>query len=335
METKHLRRHRYLLSWFGVVMLAVSTLWVGVAPVLAPTHQYQIAVFTPGLSFTPVLDGLREGLAQLGYVEGKNITLVVEDTQGAAPDLAQRAARLAQAKPDVFVTMGTSHTTAVRQATTSIPIVFTRIGDPVHSGLVASYASSQNNVTGISTYSGPLTGKRLELLQEIAPEIKRILAVVAKNERNVQASFERLVETAQKLEIEVLRRDVTSREEIEHVLRAIPPGAMEAMYHVPSSLVSAHIDLLIQKAKQEKLPLIVHEESMVDQGALASYGGHSRPMGAQAAKLVAQILRGAQPAELPIQTPDTLFLAFNLTTAKAIELELPSSVLERADRLVE
>src|SRR5262249_32719623 len=174
-----------------------------------------------------------------------------------------------------------------------------------------------------------------ELLQEIAPEIKRILAVVAKNERNAQASFERLVETAQKLEIEVLRRDVTSREEIEHVLRAIPPGAMEAMYHVPSSLVSAHIDLLIQKAKQEKLPLIVHEESMVDQGALASYGGHSRPMGAQAAKLVAQILRGAQPAELPIQTPDTLFLAFNLTTAKAIELELPSSVLERADRLVE
>ena len=266
METKHLRRHRYLLSWFGVVMLAVSTLWVGVAPVLAPTHQYQIAVFTPGLSFTPVLDGLREGLAQLGYVEGKNITLVVEDTQGAAPDLAQRAARLAQAKPDVFVTMGTSHTTAVSQATTSIPIVFTRIGDPVHSGLVASYTSSQNNVTGISTYSGPLTGKRLELLQEIAPEIKRILAVVAKNERNVQASFERLVETAQKLEIEVLRRDVTSREEIEHVLRAIPPGAMEAMYHVPSSLVSAHIDLLIQKAKQEKLPLIVHEESMVDQG---------------------------------------------------------------------
>jgi putative tryptophan/tyrosine transport system substrate-binding protein len=103
----------------------------------------------------------------------------------------------------------------------------------------------------------------------------------------------------------------------------------------PSSLVSAHIDLLIQKAKQEKLPLIVHEESMVDQGALASYGGHSRPMGAQAAKLVAQILRGAQPAELPIQTPDTLFLAFNLTTAKAIELELPASVLERADRLVE
>src|SRR4030095_673566 len=142
--------------------------------------------------------------------------------------------------------MGTAHTTAVRQAATSIHIVFTRIGDPVHSGLVASYASSQNNVTGISTYSGPLTGKRLELLQEIAPEIKRILAVVAKNERNAQASFERLAETAQKLEIEVLRRDVTNPEADEHVLRAIPPGAVEAMYHVPSSLVSAHIDLLIQ-----------------------------------------------------------------------------------------
>jgi putative ABC transport system substrate-binding protein len=190
-------------------------------------------------------------------------------------------------------------------------------------------------LTGISTYSGPLTGKRLELLQEIAPEIKRVLAVVAKDERNAQAIFERLAETAQKLEIEVLRRDVTTRAELEHVLSALLPGAVEAIYHVPSFLVSAHIDLLIQKAKQEKLPLIVHEDSMVDQGALVSYGGHSRPMGVQAAKLVAQILRGVPPAELPIQTPDTLFLAFNLTTAKAIALELPPSVLERADRLAE
>jgi putative ABC transport system substrate-binding protein len=335
METKHMWRNRCLISWFSVVVLAVSTLCVGVALVVAQTRQYQVAVFTPGLSFSPVLDGIREGLAQLGYVEGKNLTLVVEDTHGAVPDLAQRAVRLAEAKPDVFVTMGTSHTTAVRQATTSIPIVFTRVGDPVHSGLVASYASSQNNVTGVSTYSGPLTGKRLELLQEIAPEIKRILAVVATDERNAQAIFERLAETARKLEIEVLRRDVTTREELDHVLRSTPSRSVEAIYHVPSFLVSAHIDLLIQKARQEKLPLIVHEDSMVDQGALVSYGAHSRPMGVQAAKLVAQILRGAHPTELPIQTPDTLFLAFNLTTAKAIERKLPVDVLERADRLVE
>jgi len=294
-----------------------------------------VAVLTPGLSFVPVLEGLQEGLAQLGYVPGKNVTLVVEDTHGAVPDLAQRAARLVAAKPDVLVTVGTPHTRAAKQATTSVPIVFTRVGDPLQYGIIASYASSQNNLTGVSTYSGPLTGKRLELLQEIVPGVKRILAVVAKNEANAQAAFERLAQMAQKLQIQVLRRDVTTREEIEQALSAISPGSVEAIYHVPSFLVSAHIDLLIQQAKQEKLPLIVHEDSMVDQGALVSYGGHSRPMGVQAAKLVAKLLEGAHPAQLPIQTPDKFILTINLATAKAIDLALPRNILERADRLVE
>jgi putative ABC transport system substrate-binding protein len=282
-----------------------------------------------------VLEGLQEGLERLGYVPGKNVTLVVEDTHGAVSDLAQRAAQLAAVHPDVLVTVGTPHTRAASQATTSIPIVFTRVGDPLQYGMIASYASSQNNLTGISTYSGPLTGKRLELLQEIVPGVKRILAVVAQNEANAQAAFKRLAAVAPKLEIQVLRRDVTTREEIEQVLHTTPPGSVEAIYHVPSFLVSAHIDLLIQQARQEKLPLIVHEDSMVDQGALVSYGGHSRPMGVQAARLVAKILEGTHPAQLPIQTPDKFIMTINLATARAMDLTLPHHILERADRLVE
>src|SRR5712691_4549539 len=204
-----MRQRGFLRSWCGVVVLVVLTLCIGVALAGDQARHYRVAVLTPGLSFVPVLEGLQEGLAQLGYVEGKNVTLVVEDTHGAVPDLAQRAARLAAAQPDVLVTVGTPHTTAARQATTSVPIVFTRVGDPLHYGLIASYASSQNNLTGISTYSNPLTGKRLELLQEIAPGIKRILAVVATDEKNAQLAFERLAETAQKLEIQVLHHGVT------------------------------------------------------------------------------------------------------------------------------
>ena len=330
-----MRRYRSLMSWCGVIVQGVLTLCIGVALAGDHVRQYRVAVLTPGLSFVPVLEGLQEGLAQLGYVPGKNVTLVVEDTHGAVPDLAQRAARLVAAKPDVLVTVGTPHTRAAKQATTSVPIVFTRVGDPLQYGIIASYASSQNNLTGVSTYSGPLTGKRLELLQEIVPGVKRILAVVAKNEANAQAAFERLAQMAQKLQIQVLRRDVTTREEIEQALSAISPGSVEAIYHVPSFLVSAHIDLLIQQAKQEKLPLIVHEDSMVDQGALVSYGGHSRPMGVQAAKLVAKILEGTHPAQLPIQTPDKFIMTINLATAKAIDLTLSRHILERADRLVE
>jgi putative tryptophan/tyrosine transport system substrate-binding protein len=253
-----MRQSRYVRSWCGAVLLAVSALCIGVALAGVQPRQYRVAVFTNGLTAGPVLEGLQEGLAQLGYVEGMNVTFIVEDTRGAVPDLVQRAARLAAANPDVLVTVGTIHTTAARQATDRVPIVFTYVGDPLRSGLIASYASSKNNLTGVSVYSGPLSGKRLEILREIAPGIKRILAVVAVKESIAESAFQVLDETAKKLAIQVLRHDVTTREEIEHVLRETPPGAVDAIYHVPSALTTGHIELFIQKAKQEKLPLMVH-----------------------------------------------------------------------------
>ena len=335
MAMKCIRWYRCLSAWCGAVVLTVSTLCVSISLAGAPARHYQVAVFTNGLTASPVLEGLQEGLAQLGYVEGQNLTLVVDDTHGAVPDLAQRAARLAATNPDVLVTVGTIHTTAARQATDRVPIVFTYVGDPLRSGLIASYASSKNNLTGVSVYSGPLSGKRLELLQEIAPGIKRILAVVAAKESIAESAFQTLDETAKKLAIQVLRRDVTTRAEIEQVLRDTPTGAVDAIYHVPSALVTGYIDPLIQKAKLEKIPLMAHEESIVENGALASYGANFRLQGAQAAKLVAKVLQGAHPAEIPIQTPEKLTLTLNLTTAKAIGLTLSHSILERADRLVE
>src|SRR6266852_3017166 len=161
------------VCWVPWIMLVCVTL------VEAQVSRHTIAVLTPGQSFDPVLQGLREGLAHAGYEEGKQLTLVIEDTQGAVPDLADRTARLVAAKPDVLVTVATAHTAAARQATTTVPIVFAMIADPVGSGFVTSYASSKSNVTGVSSYAGPLTGKRLEILKEIAPKIERTLALVA------------------------------------------------------------------------------------------------------------------------------------------------------------
>jgi putative ABC transport system substrate-binding protein len=308
---------------------------MSVALVEAQPRRYRVAVLTPGLAYSLVLQGFKDELTRLGYVEGKNVTLIVEDTQGVPLHLAQHAARLVAAKPDVLVTVTTPHTKVAKEATAHVPIVFTWVGDPVRSGLIASYASSQNNLTGISVYSGPLSGKRLEILQEVAPAIKRVLAIVATKESIAESAFQLFHETAHKLEIQVLRREVTTREEIAQVLRETPAGVVDAIYHVPSSLVGAHIELLIEKARQEKLPLIVHEDSMVSKGALVSYGADFRLLGGQAARVVAKILKGASPIDIPIQTPDELILAVNLTTAKAIGLGLPLSVLERADRLVE
>jgi putative ABC transport system substrate-binding protein len=317
------------------VLLTVCTLLGGVVSVVAQAPSYRVAVLTPGRPYNAALEGLREGLAQLGYHEGKDLAFIVEDVQGEVDSLAERAAKLVEANPDVLFTIATAPTVAAKQATATLPIVFAFVGDPLRLGLVASYASSKNNVTGISTQAGPISGKRLEVLQEVVPGIKRVLILVAPEDSVAMVSFRFLAETAPKLGIELVRHDVTSKEEIEQSLQAVPRGAVDAIYHVPSSLVGSHIELLIRKAKEDRIPLSVPNTSMVELGALVSYGTEFRQLGIQAARLVAKILRGARPSELPIQTPEQLLLTINLTTARAIGLDIPRSILERAERVVE
>jgi putative ABC transport system substrate-binding protein len=316
-------------------LLVVWVVLTGALAVAPGSIHYRIAVLISRMTFNPTLEGLREGLTRLGYQEGQDLTFMVEDAQGDVASLGNRAARLVEAKPDLMFTITTAPTIAAKQATTTLPIVFAVVADPLGSGLIASYASSQNNVTGISNYAGPLSGKRLEILQEIVPGIKRALVLVAPQESVATVSFQFLAEAAPKLGIELLRHDVRSREEIEQALQAVPKGAVDAIYFVPSTLVGTHIALLIHKAKEDRVPLAVTEHPMVEQGALVSYGADMRLLGVQAAKLVAKILKGAKPSEIPIQTPDQLLLTINLTTAKAIGLDIPRDILERTDRIVE
>jgi putative ABC transport system substrate-binding protein len=313
----------------ALAMLLTASL--GAAP---PARAVKIAVLTPGLSFGEVLAGFREGLGQLGYREDANLTLLVEDTKGTGSDVKAQAQALVASKPDVLVTVGTSHTVAAKGATTTIPIVFTWVGDPVRSGLVPNYASSGNNLTGLSVYSGPLSGKRLEILKEIAPDSRRILCLVAK-ESIAEISFGLAQRTADQLGLVLIRRDVVSRDDIVRELGALPKGAFDAIYHVPSGLVTAHIGLLIARAREDKVALMAHEDELVVAGALVSYGANYRRMGQQTARVVDRVLGGVAPAEIPIQVPDKLMLAINLVTARTIGLKPPLTLLERAERIVE
>ena len=327
--------HGYGRRWGGALLLAVWTLVGGSLPGEAQPPRYRVAVLLPGGVFSAALEGFREGLAQLGYPEGPDLTLMVEDAHGEVASLADRADRLAAAKPDVIYTVSTAPTAAAMHATTTIPVVFAFVADPLRSGLIASYASSQNNLTGITSYAGPLTGKRLEILQELAPGIKRVLVLVAPQEPVAEMAFQFLADVAPKLGLELLRLEVTSKEELEQMLNTLPRGAVQAIYYIPSNLVGTHLDLLIHKAKEDMLPLAAAEHSMVERGALVSYGAELRQLGRQAAKLAAKIMQGAKPSEMPIQTPEQLLLTINLTTAKAIGLDIPHSILERTERLVE
>ena len=318
-----------LLLSIALTLLLVCSSWA------QSTDVRRIGVLTPGGDFAPVLEGLRQGLAQLGYEEGKRVTFIVEDTKMEALDPVKAAMRLIAAKPDLLVTVATSHAAAAKQVAGSVPIVFTVLADPVQSGFVASYASSKNNLTGVSSSVAPLSGKRLEVLKEIAPGIKRGLAVVAIKESIAQKSFQFLAESANKFGVQLIRRDVTTKEELETIILDTPKGSVDAIIHVPAILLRNHITLLVEKAKKDKLPFGVHTEELVKKGALVSYGEDNRLIGIQAARLVVKVLKGVPPSEIPIESPERPVLVINRTTAKTIGVKIPNEFLERVDRIVE
>ncbi len=327
-------RHRKFLRSVGSTLPAMAMALMFVCSSWAHAGGFRVGVLTPGMAFEPVFHGFQEGLSRLGYKEGNNIEFIIEDTKGSAADLAPRIAKLLAAKPDMLYSVGTAGSVAAKQATSAVPVVFAWVSDPVQTKLIAAYASSQNNVTGIAVASDSLSGKRLEALLSVAPKVKRLLAIVSPKESVAQSSFRFLEEAAKKFGVQVVRRDAATKEELKRVLQETPKGSVDAIYHIPSYLGS-YIGLLIEKARQDKLPLMVHEESMAVKGALLSYGPDFRSVGVQSARLAAKVLKGEKPADIPSETPEKLLFVLNLGTARAIGLKIPREILERVDRIVE
>jgi putative tryptophan/tyrosine transport system substrate-binding protein len=318
------------IGWWVVLML----LW-GVGAADAQSAGRVIGVLTPGLTFAPVLEGLREGLGKLGYRDNVDIRFLVEDSQGEIASLPARAARLVQAQPDVLFTVVTTPTQAVQQATHTLPIVFAGVVDPVAAGLVASFVSSQNNLTGVTAYTAALTGKRLALLREVAPQAQRVLAIVSVHEIVAQIAVQHLAEAAHKQGFTLVRREVATVADLDHLLQEPWAGDIDAVFHLASVVVEKDFDRLSRKCTAEKVPLIVHDEVLLAKGALLSYGSDFRLLGMQSARLVAKILKGEKPADIPVETPEKFVLGLNVTTAKSIGLQISQTLFERIDRMVE
>lgn len=315
------------------VCLASGVSWLcGVRLVGAQAAPANIAVLTPGLNYESVLVGLREGLAKFGYRDGKNVTFTIEDTKGETANLDGRVAKLLDTKPDLIFTVATANSVAARQATASVPIVFTVVGDPVQAQLAAGFASSRNNVTGVSSHSALLTAKRLELLKDLALKVKSVLVLVSINEASAKVGLPYLDEPSRKMAFRLVRRDVGGADELEKLLAEKWTG-IDGVFPMPSVFVGKNMQALVAKVNKERLPMVVSEESWVKAGALASYGTDFRLIGVQSAKLVAKVLKGTKPAEIPIETPDPLVLTINQSTAKAIGLKIPDKIVERADRI--
>jgi len=318
----------------GIWVIAFLLVGAAAAAQAQQTKISRVGVVTAGGAWYEVIDGLRFGLKQLGLEEGKQFTLVIRDTKGAAMAAEEAAKNLEREKVNLIYTTQTSVTLSAKKATEEIPIVFCAGADPVELGLVASFASPGGRLTGVFYRDSDLTAKRLELFKELVPKLRRVVTFY--NPRNPVASESATAvrEAAGKMGIQFVERHIASSEDLQTGVRALKNGEVDAIFEVSEVLTVVHDQLIINTAKAMKLPTMFVNHSSVDKGGLASYSVSRKEIGFLSAKYVQRILAGVKPKDLPVEGVDKIELVLNLKTAKEIGLTMPQSVLYRADRVI-
>jgi len=273
-------------------------------------------------------------LRELGWIEGRTIAIEYRWAEGRTERAAEIAAELVQRKVDVIVTSGTAVVVATMQATSVIPIVFAAAGDPVGTGLIASLARPGGNVTGLSNQGPDLAGKRLELLREIAPGLGRLAILANVGNPLVVLDMREVQATARTLGLEVITLEIRRGEDIAPAFEALN-GYEEALYVVFDALVNTHRIRINTLALAARLPTMHGHREFVEAGGLMSYGPNLSNQFRRAADFVDKILRGAKPADIPVEQPTKFDLIINLTTAKALGLEVSPTLVARADEVIE
>ena len=279
-------------------------------------------------------EAFRQGLRELGYVEGKNIVIESRYAEGKFDRQPALAAELVRLKVDVIVTAGPRSTRAVKEATSTIPIVMTQDDDPVGNGLVASLARPGGNITGLATLAPEIGGKRLELLKEIVPKLSRV-AVLGTS--TIPGSAQQLKETeraAGALGVKLQYLDVLDPKDIETAFRETAKGRADAVLTLTSSILLSQRAQLADLAVKNRLPAIYARPEYVEAGGLMTYGVNLNDLNRRAATYVDKILKGRKPADLPVEQPIKFELIINLNAAKQIGLTIPPNVLVRADRVI-
>ncbi len=279
----------------------------------------------------------REGLRELGYVEGRNIVIECRHGDGQDANMDAAAADLVRAKPDVIVALGHAPSEGARRATRDIPVVVSASGDPVASGLVASLARPGGNVTGVNYYSTELYAKRLEYLKAMVPNLKRIgLLVQPSVSKGLTDSYLRACRGAAKdLGLDLVQIKAGNRDEIEHAFEVATKEKVQALHVLGYLLYAEEAQLIADLASFYRLPVIHFQSEYAAYGGLMGYGPDYAVLHRRTAYYVDRILKGAKPGELPVEMPSRLHLGINLATARELGLKVPQTLLARADKVIE
>jgi ABC-type uncharacterized transport system substrate-binding protein len=279
-------------------------------------------------------EAFRQGIRELGYLEGKNIVIEWRFADGKADRLPALAAELVRLKVDVIVSGGSTATQAARKATSTIPIIMSQDNDPVANGFVASLARPGGNITGLATLRSELSGKRLELLTEIVPKLRRVAVLGSStNPGNAQSLRETEV-AAGAFGVKLQYLDVLGPKDIESAFGAANNGRADAVLVLASPVLNSHRMQVVELAANRRLPAVYDRRDFGEAGGLMTYGVSVADLDRRAATYVDKILKGAKPADLPVEQPTKFELVINLKAAKQIGLTIPPNVLARADRVI-
>ena len=299
-----------------VVRLALGV-WLLTLSFSAEAQQpkvYRVGVLLPGDAWYVIIDGLRIGLKELGLEEGKQFVLEIRDTKSDMKAAEEAARNLEQEKVNLIYTTRTSVTIAAKRATADIPIVFCAGTDPVVLGLVESFAKPGGRLTGVYDPGTDLTAKRLEILKEIVPKLRRVVTFYEPRNPVAIESSKLARAAAQQMGIQFVERPVASVEELQAGVRAIRVGEVDAFFQLSDPMVQGQAQLIIDTARRIRLPTMFVDQSFVVKGALAAYSVSYREVGRLSAKYVQRILAGVKPKDLPVQQVDKIDLVINLQT---------------------
>jgi putative ABC transport system substrate-binding protein len=315
------------------------TLALLAAPLAAEAQQARVfhvgVVIQGGPSYYVAVDGLRDGLREFGLEDGKQLILHVHDTHGDLRAVEAAARTLEAQKVDLIYSWSTSVSLAVAQATQKVPIVFYAGTDPVAAGLVGNFRKPGGRVTGVHGWTTDLTAKRLALLKEMVPRLRRVVAFYNPENPAAQQALKLARDAARHLKVSLVEHRVASVEELRAGLHALPAGEVDAYFHVSDAMVTSQTPLVLEATTAKRLPTMFQDRQSVVQGGLASYGVDYYTVGRLSAKQVRRILLGADPGDLPIEQIERIPFVINLKTAKALGLTIPPSVLARADEIIQ
>jgi putative ABC transport system substrate-binding protein len=316
----------------AIVVLAFGLIAEAQQPKKVPRIGYLGAVSPSAVSART--EAFRQGLRELGYVEGKNIVIEWRSSEGKQDRLPSLVAELVRLKVDVIITAGPQSTRAAKEATVTIPIVMAQANDPLGNGFVASLARPGGNITGLSTLAPEISGKQLELLKEIVPRLSRV-AVFGNSTTPGTAQALREVEVAAgAFGVKLQYLDVRGPKDIETVFRAAGKGRADAVLVLTSFVFNPYRTEIADLAVKHRLPAIYSTPEFVEDGGLMTYSVSLTDLFRRAATYVDKILKGAKPADLPVEQPTKFELVINLKAAKQIGLTIPPNVLARADKVI-